>query len=107
MSNRRLRILQLIIYIMQEEEENTDKLEKIVSSILNHVKQKIEDTSMIIFSTHTIVPLLYFIKVMDPEFGNFTFGLLSSTHSLFKRRLADSSVVKFRILFERVWLISM
>ena len=30
---------------MQEEEGNTDKLEKIVSSILNHVKQKIENTS--------------------------------------------------------------
>ena len=104
MSNRRLRTLQLIIYIMQEEEENTDKLEKIVSSILNHVKQKIENTSMIIFSTHTIVPLLYFIKVMDPELGT---GLLSSAHSLFTGRLADSSVVKFRILFERVWLISM
>ena len=56
---------------MQEEEENTDKLEKIVSSVLNHVKQKIEDTSMIIFSTHTIVPLLYFIKVMDPELETF------------------------------------
>ena len=30
---------------MQEEEGNTDKLEKIVSSILNHVKQKIENSS--------------------------------------------------------------
>ena len=60
---------------MQEEEGNTDKLEKIVSSILNYVKQKIENTSMIIFSTHTIVPLLYFIKVIDSELKTFKWAL--------------------------------
>jgi len=44
------------------DEGSTTKLESLVTGVLNQLQKSISDTSMIIFSTHTIVPLLYFIK---------------------------------------------
>jgi len=47
---------------IKADEGNTDKLEALVKHILARVKTNIADTSLILFSTNTIIPILYFIK---------------------------------------------